>query len=171
MGPCGGPGSGSSLTARGSPGRSGTRSGCGRSAGGSCNRLVAVLRRAYSLGKEKFELTTGLTFPHFAPGKRGEYITEDQYRAICANFQARFGAQVKADVFRLAYLTGIRKGRLRNARKRHVLIVGEPGSCGGPRKRPRASGTRTRWCWSARSSRSSSARGRTASPTATSCST
>jgi len=32
---------------------------------------------------------------------------------------------VKADVFRLAYLTGIRKGRLRNARKRQVLIVGD----------------------------------------------
>ena len=28
-------------------------------------------------------------------------------------------------MFRLAYLIGVRKGRLRNARKRHVLIVGD----------------------------------------------
>jgi hypothetical protein len=93
--------------------------------GASCNRLLAVLRRAYTLGQEKLQLLTPLTFPHFAGGKRGEYITEDQCCAICANFQARFGAAVKAKVFRLAYLTGIRKGRLRNARKRHVLIDGD----------------------------------------------
>jgi integrase len=68
---------------------------------------------------------TPLTFPHFNEGRRGEYITEDQCLAICANFQARFGARVKADVFRLAYLIGVRKGRLRNARKRNVLIDGD----------------------------------------------
>src|SRR5437867_292919 len=50
--------------------------------GASCNRLVAVLRRAYSLGKEKRQLLTALTFPHYAEGKRGEYLTEDQCRAI-----------------------------------------------------------------------------------------
>jgi integrase len=93
--------------------------------GGSCNRLVAVLRRAYTLGQEKLQLLTPLTFPHFAGGKRGEYITEDQCVALCASFRAKQGAAVKAEVFRLAYLTGIRKGRLRNARKRHVLIVGD----------------------------------------------
>jgi integrase len=93
--------------------------------GANCNRLVSVLRRAFTLGKEKYELDTTLTFPHYAEGKRGEYITEDQCLAICANFQARFGAPVKAAVFRLAYLTGVRKGQLRNARKRHVLIDGD----------------------------------------------
>jgi integrase len=93
--------------------------------GANCNRLVSVLRRAYALGKEKYHFATPLTFPHYTEGSRGEYITEDQCRAICANFQARFGAEVKAKVFRLAYLTGIRKGRLRTARKRHVLIDGD----------------------------------------------
>src|SRR5207244_12559158 len=46
--------------------------------GASCNRLVAVLRRAYSLGKEKRGLVTALTFPHYSEGRRGEYLTEDQ---------------------------------------------------------------------------------------------
>src|SRR5262245_14359562 len=93
--------------------------------GASCNRLMSVLRRAYSLGKEKMRLETPLTSPHYGEGSRGEYLTEDQCLAICANFQARFGAAVKADVFRLAYLIGIRKGRLQRARKRHVLILGD----------------------------------------------
>ena len=34
--------------------------------GASCNRLVAVLRRAYRLGQEQLQLLTPLTFPHFA---------------------------------------------------------------------------------------------------------
>src|SRR5262249_17195969 len=93
--------------------------------GGSCNRRISVLPGAYTLGKEKLQLSTSLTFPYFAGGQRGEYITEDQCVALCQNFQAKEGAAVKAAVFRLAYLTGIRKGRLRNARKRHVLIVGD----------------------------------------------
>ena len=93
--------------------------------GANCNRLVAVLRRAYTLGKEKLDLTTPLTFPHYAERRRGEYLTEDQCRAICAQFQAKAGAAVKADVFRFAYLTGIRKGQLARTRKRHVLIAGE----------------------------------------------
>jgi hypothetical protein len=93
--------------------------------GANCNRIVSVLRRAYSLGKETLHLETPLTFPQYDEGPRGECITEDQCRAICEQFQAREGATVKADIFRLAYLTDIRKGRLRNARKRHVLIAGE----------------------------------------------
>ena len=93
--------------------------------GASVNRLLAVLSRGYALAEEAFDWRSTLTFPHYDEGERGTYITEDLCRAICANFQARFGAPVKADVFRLAYLTGIRKGRLRNARKRHVLIVGD----------------------------------------------
>src|SRR5438876_3478992 len=93
--------------------------------GASCNRLVAVLRRAYSLGKQKRGLVTPLTYPHYGEGKRGEYLTEDQCLAICANFQAKEGATVKADMFRLAYLLGIRKGQLRRTCKRHVLITGD----------------------------------------------
>ena len=93
--------------------------------GASRNRLVSVLRRAYSLGREKLQLMTPLTFPHFTEGKRGEYITEDLCVAICESYRAKKGAAVKADVFRLAYLTGIRKKQLRGARKRHVLILGE----------------------------------------------
>jgi integrase len=93
--------------------------------GANCNRLIAVLRRAYTLGKEKVDLTTPLTFPHYAERRRGEYLTEDQCRGICAQFQAKAGAEVKADVFRFAYLTGIRKGQLTRTRKRHVLIAGE----------------------------------------------
>jgi integrase len=92
---------------------------------GSCNRLVAVVQRAYSLGKEKCGLVTSLTFPHFPEGKRGEYLTEDQCLTICANFQAKQGAAMKADVFRLAYLLGIRKGQLRRTCKRHELITGD----------------------------------------------
>src|SRR5262249_34568891 len=46
--------------------------------GASCNRLVAVLRRAFKLGQEKLGLMTALTFPHFDERGRGEYITEDQ---------------------------------------------------------------------------------------------
>jgi len=84
-----------------------------------------VLRRAYSLGKEKRGLVTPLTFPHYGEGKRGEYLTEDQCLAICANYRAKAGARVKADVFRLAYLLGICKGQLRRTCKRHVLISGD----------------------------------------------
>src|SRR5262245_16822320 len=51
--------------------------------------------------------------------------SEDQCLAICQHFQARFGAAVKRDVFRLAYLTGVRKGQLRRTRKRHVHISGD----------------------------------------------
>jgi integrase len=93
--------------------------------GASCNRILSVLCRAFTLGREKLDLTTPLTFPHFGEGARGEYITEDQCVAICTHFQAKHGAAVKAAVFRLAYLTGVRKGRLRTARKRHVLIQGD----------------------------------------------
>jgi len=93
--------------------------------GASCNRLLAVLRRAYRLGQEKRELLTALTFPHFEETGRGEYLAEDQCLAICQNFQAKEGAAEKADVFRLAYLLGIRKGQLGRALKRHVLISGD----------------------------------------------
>src|SRR5262245_6827201 len=93
--------------------------------GASCNRYMAALRSAFALGKKKRHLDTALTFPHFKERRRGTDLTEDQCRAICANFQARFGASVKADVFRLAYLIGIRKGQLRRTRKRHVLIQGD----------------------------------------------
>jgi integrase len=93
--------------------------------GATCNRFVATLRRCYRLGKEKRGLVTALTFPHFEETARGEYLTEDQCRAICDGYQAREGAAVKADVFRLGYLLGIRKGQLRRTCKRHVLIAGE----------------------------------------------
>ena len=93
--------------------------------GASCNRYLAVLRRAYEIARHDLQLMTPLTFPHFAEGSRGQYLTEDQCGAICTHFKAKVGRAVKADVFRLAYLLGIRKGRLRGARKRHVLIQGD----------------------------------------------
>jgi integrase len=89
------------------------------------NRYLSTLSRAYTLGKEKFGLMTALTFPSFKERKRGAYITEDQCLAICQNFQAKVGAQVKADVFRLAYLIGARKGQWRETLKRHVVIAGD----------------------------------------------
>src|SRR5262245_9518800 len=92
--------------------------------GASCNRLVAVLRRAFKLGQEKLGMMTALTFPHFEEHGRGEYITEDQCVAICTNFQAKVGREMKADVFRLAYLIGVRKGQLRDTRKKNVIIDG-----------------------------------------------
>ena len=90
--------------------------------GPSCNRIVSVLRRAYSLGKEKRQLLTPLTFPHFDENARGEYITEDQCVAICEHYQAKHGAKVKADVFRLGYVLGIRKGQLRRTLTRYVVV-------------------------------------------------
>jgi integrase len=102
--------------------------------GASCNRLVAVLRRAYRLGQEKRGLLTPLTFPHYEEGERGEYLTEDQCVAICTHFQAKDGAAAKADVFRLAYLLGIRKGQLRATLKKHVLITGDTWKLRWPAK-------------------------------------
>ena len=132
--------------------------------GASLNRLVAVLRRAYKLGQEKLGLHVVLTFPHYAESRRGEYITEDQCLAICANFQAKVGATVKADFFRLGYLTGIRKGQLRGDdeaqrrdRRRHLEArVG--------RRRDEERGNRTPSSSSANSWRSSSGRGPHALP-------
>jgi integrase len=92
--------------------------------GATCNRYIATLRRAFTLGRQKRGLVTALTFPTFAETTRGEYLTEAQCRAICAGWRARRGAAVKADVFRLAYLLGVRKGQLRATTKKHVLIVG-----------------------------------------------
>jgi integrase len=94
-------------------------------AGASVNRLVAVLRRAFKLGQKQLNLFVPLSFPHFAEHGRGEYITEDQCLAICTNYQAKKGAAVKAKVFRLAYLIGVRKGQLRDTRKKHVVITGD----------------------------------------------
>jgi integrase len=65
---------------------------------------------------------TALTFPHYEETARGEYLTEDQAVAIRDNFHAKRGAAVKADVFRLAYLLGIRSGQLRRTLTRHVVI-------------------------------------------------
>jgi hypothetical protein len=93
--------------------------------GANCNRLIAVGRRAYHLGREMLGLMTPLTFPHFEETARGEYITEAQCLTICANLQAKGGASVKADLFRLGYLLGVRKGQLTRTQKRHVLIQGD----------------------------------------------
>jgi integrase len=92
--------------------------------GASCNRLLAVLQRAYAIGRDDLELQTPLTFPHYAERTRGRYLTEDECCAIVDHFQAKVGADVKAQVFRLAYLTGVRKGQLRATRKRNVMIDG-----------------------------------------------
>src|SRR5262249_49651605 len=105
--------------------------------GASGNRFLAGRSRAHDLAEAAFDWRSTLTCPHFEEGERGTYISEDQCCAICANFQARFGAEVKAAVFRLAYLTGIRKGRLRNARKRHVLIVGDTWKLRWPKEETR----------------------------------
>jgi integrase len=93
--------------------------------GASCNRYLSVLRRAYEIARHDLQLLTPLTFPHYEERGRGEYITEDECLAICTNFKAKVGREVKAKVFRLAYLVGTRKGRLRGARKRHVHIKGD----------------------------------------------
>ncbi len=92
--------------------------------GASINRYVAVLRRAFRLGHQQRGLLTPITFPHFEEKERGEYLTEDRCRAICAGFRARQGKAVKADVFRFAYLTGVRSGQLRRTEKCNVLIDG-----------------------------------------------
>ena len=80
---------------------------------------------AVSLGKEKLGLFTALTFPHFKETGRGEYITEEQSIAIRDGFLAKKGRDVKAYIFRLAYLLGIRKGQLQRTHKRNVLIQGD----------------------------------------------
>jgi integrase len=94
-------------------------------AGASVNRLVAVLRKAFTLGRKQLNLFVPLSFPHFEEHGRGEYITEDQCQAICANYQAKVGREVKAKVFRLAYVKGVRKGQLRNTRKKNLIIKGD----------------------------------------------
>jgi len=94
-------------------------------AGASVNRLVAVLRKAFTLGRKQLNLFVPLSFPHFEEHGRGEYITEDQCLAICANYQAKVGREVKAQVFRLAYLKGVRKGQLRNTSKKNIVIKGD----------------------------------------------
>lgn len=93
--------------------------------GASCNRLLAVLRRAYAIGRDDLQLMTPLSFPHYGERSRGRYLTEDQCVAICQHFQAKVGREVKAQVFRLAYLTGVRKGQLRATKKRNVSIDGD----------------------------------------------
>jgi hypothetical protein len=77
--------------------------------GSTYNRYLATLRRAYNLGRRKFRLVTPLTFPHFEEGSRGEYLSEGDCRRIVEHFRAKVCDRVKADVFRLAYLLGVRK--------------------------------------------------------------
>jgi hypothetical protein len=78
---------------------------------------------------------------------------------------------VKADVFRLAYLTGIRKEQLRRTRKRHVLILGDTWKLRWPKEETKNRRQPHEVVLGYEEGRSSSARGRVASPTATSSST
>jgi integrase len=105
--------------------------------GSTCNRYLATLRRAYNLGRRKFRLVAPLTFPHFEERSRGEYLSEDDCRRICQQFRAKVGARVKADVFRLGYLLGIRKGQLRGTRRSNVVILGRRGKVNRAPQRPR----------------------------------
>jgi integrase len=52
-------------------------------------------------------------------------VSTVQCVAICQHFRAKVGREVKAQVFRLAYLTGVRKGQLRATKKRNVSIDGD----------------------------------------------
>ena len=70
---------------------------------------------------------TPLTFQHFEERSRGEYLSEDDCRRICDHFRAKVGARVKADVFRLGYLLGVRKGQLRATLRSNVVILGRRG--------------------------------------------
>lgn len=87
------------------------------------NRYIATLRRAYKLGKEKLQLVTPLTFPHFTETNRGQYMTEDQCHLVVDWLAVNEGEMI-ADLTRLAYLTGIRQGQWVALQKRHVLITG-----------------------------------------------
>jgi hypothetical protein len=90
--------------------------------GATCNRFVAILKRAYKLAKDKYELLTPLTFPGFDERKRGEYFTDAEIEAICENFQTTRGKAIKVAIFRLAALLGPRKGQWLAATKRNVIL-------------------------------------------------
>ena len=73
--------------------------------GATCNRIMATLRRAYSLGKEKLGLVTPLTFPHLSETARGKAIPPADFYAILAQVRG----VAKQWVFELAYLTACAK--------------------------------------------------------------
>ncbi len=99
------------------------RSSVGRSVravdGATCNRGMAVLRRARNLGMDKLGITLPrLTFPRFRETPKGRYIPAEVFYAILVHL----GDAVKCCLFELAYLTGVRKGQLRMTELRNVRV-------------------------------------------------
>ncbi|MCW5891424.1 MAG: tyrosine-type recombinase/integrase [bacterium] len=94
--------------------------------GASVNRLMASLRRSYTLGRSKLGLSYVPVFPRQPEFARDTDLAEDECLAIVQHFKAKRGADVKADVFRLGYLLGIRKGQLRRTLKRYVMTNATP---------------------------------------------
>lgn len=87
--------------------------------GPTCNRGMAMLRRARTLAMDKLGITLPrLTFPHFGEPVKGKYIPPSDFYMILANI----GDLVKAAFMELAYLTGVRKGQLRKTELRNVRV-------------------------------------------------
>jgi hypothetical protein len=91
--------------------------------GATLNRHVAVLRRAYKLAREEWGLMTAVTWPKHPERKRGQFFSEAEIAAIVTNYQTREGKEVKADVFHLACLLGVRSTQLRMTTKANVIIT------------------------------------------------
>jgi integrase len=92
--------------------------------GGTCNRYMALLRRGYSLAREKWGLMTGLTFPRERETARGRYMPPAVFYAV----HAHLPTQDARDMCELAYLNGIRKGQLRQTTVTNVVIKNVNGA-------------------------------------------
>jgi len=92
------------------------RPGNGPASLATCNRYMATLRRAYTLGREQLGLDVTLTFPHERETNRGKYISPADFYAILKHIRS----EVKRDMCEFAYRTGVRKGQLRLTEKSNV---------------------------------------------------
>ena len=87
--------------------------------GSTCNRGMAMLRRARNLVMDKLGvILPRLTFPRFAEPVKGKYIPPSDFYAILAHV----GHPTKLAIMELAYLTGVRKGQLRKTELRNVRV-------------------------------------------------
>lgn len=80
--------------------------------GTTCNRYVAVLRRAFALGRRDRQLLTPLVFPHFRETPRGTPITDEESQQLCAEIRKeRLHGEMRAMQARFAWLSGARLGK------------------------------------------------------------
>ena len=89
--------------------------------GTTCNRYVSALRRAFSLGREHYQLLTPLLFPHSGERKRKHHVSPAKWAAIGAVLERGGGAGVVfARLIELSVVYGIRKEMSLLAQPRHI---------------------------------------------------